>query len=112
MTEKLSALEGNQTITLPHISNAITESGKEILGFKEPNCKRGKPSDQLNQMSLEHKQRLVKIRNTTDIEKMKELKQKRNNILKNITEIVNKIKEERIGAILDELQSVSDGRRC
>lgn len=40
MTEKLSALEGNQTITLPHISNAITESAKESFGFKEPICKR------------------------------------------------------------------------
>lgn len=33
--------------------------------------------DQLHQMSLEQKQLRVKIRNTTDVEKMKELKQKK-----------------------------------
>ena len=59
-------------------------------------------------MSLEQNQLRVKIRNTTDIEKITELKRKRNNILKNITKRVNKIKEERIDAILHELESVNE----
>ena len=62
-------------------------------------------------MSLEQNQLRVKIRNTTDIEKITELKRKRNNILKNITKRVNKIKEERIDAILHELESVNDDHR-
>ena len=77
MKEKLSALEENQSIILPHISNAIIESAKESFGFKEPICKREMSDDQLHQMSLEQKQLRFKIRNTTDVEKMKELKQKK-----------------------------------
>ena len=82
LTEKLSALEENNSITLHHIKNAITESARESLGFKEPNCKREKSDNQLHQMSLEQKQLRIKIRNTTDIEKIIELRRKRNNILK------------------------------
>ena len=62
-------------------------------------------------MLLEQKQLHVKIRNTTDIKKVIELKQKRNNILKNMTKRVNKIKEDRIDAILHELESVNDDLR-
>ena len=59
-------------------------------------------------MSLEQKQLRVKIRNTTDIEKTIELRRKKNNILKNMTKRVNKMKEDRIDAILHELESVND----
>ena len=45
------------------------------------------------------------------IEKIIELKQKRNNILKNITKSVNEIKEKQIDAILHELESASDDNR-
>ena len=62
-------------------------------------------------MSLEQKQLRVKIRNTTDIKKVIELKQKKNNILKNMTKRVNKIKEDRIDATLHELESVNDDHR-
>ena len=62
-------------------------------------------------MLLEQKQLRVKIRNTTDIKKVIELKQKRNNILKNMTKRVNKIKEDRIDATLHELESVNDDHR-
>ena len=62
-------------------------------------------------MSLEQKQLRVKTRNTTDIEKIIELKRKRNNILKNMTKRVNKIKEKRIDAILHELEIVNDDHR-
>ena len=62
-------------------------------------------------MLLEQKQLRVKIRNTTDIKKVIELKQKRNNILKNLTKRVNKIKEDRIDATLHELESVNDDHR-
>ena len=59
-------------------------------------------------MSLEQKQLRVKIRNTTDIEKTIELRRKKNNILKNMTKKVNKMKEDRIDEILHELESVND----
>ena len=59
-------------------------------------------------MSLEQKQLRVKIRNTTDIEKTIELRRKKNNILKNMTKRVNKMKEDRIDEILHELESVND----
>ena len=108
LTEKLPALEENNSVTLPHIKNAITESAKERLGFREPSCKREKSDDQLHQMSLEQKQLRVKIRNTTDIEKTIELRRKKNNILKNMTKKVNKMKEDRIDEILHELDSVND----
>ena len=111
LTEKLSTLEENKSITLPHIKNAITESAKENLGFKVPSCKKEKSDDQLHQMPLEQKQLRVKIRNTTDIKKIMELKRKRNNILKNMTKRFSKIKEERIDAILHELESVNDDHR-
>ena len=62
-------------------------------------------------MSLEQTQLHVKIRNTTDIEKIIELKRKRNNILENMTKRVNKVKEERIDAILHKLKSVNDDHR-
>ena len=62
-------------------------------------------------MLLEQKQLRVKIRNTTDIKKVIELKRKRNNILKNMTKRVNKIKEDRIDATLHELESVNDDHR-
>ena len=92
-------------MTLPHINNTVTESAKESLGFKESNCKRNN-----SLLNLKQKQLRVKIRNTSDIEKIKELKRKRNNILKNMIKRVNKIKEERDG-ILHELESVNDDRR-
>ena len=63
----------------------------------------------MRQISLELKQLRVKIRNTTDIEKIIELKRKRNNFLKNIIKRVNKIKEKRIEAIL--LENVYDDHR-
>ena len=62
-------------------------------------------------MSLEQKQLRDKIRNTTAIEKIIELKRKRNNILKNMTKSVNEIKEEQIDAILHELEGVNDDHR-
>ena len=111
LTEKLSALEESQLITLPHIKNAITESAKESLGFREPNCKREKSDDHLHQISLEQKQLRVIIINTTDIEKIIKLKRKRNNILKNMTKRVNEIKEKQIDAILHELESVNDDHK-
>ena len=109
--EKLSALAENQSITLSRIKNCITESAKQSLSFKEPNGKREKSDEQLHQMLLEQKQLSVKIINTTMIEKVIELKQKRNNILKNITKSVNEIKEKQIDAILHELESASDNNR-
>ena len=63
-------------------------------------------------MSQDQKQLRVKIRNTTNIEKIIELKRKRNNILKNMTKRVNKIKEEPIDAILHELESVTMITEC
>ena len=62
-------------------------------------------------MSLEQKQLRVKIRNTTDIEKITELKRKRNNILKNMTKRVNKIKEKQVDTILYKLENVNDDHR-
>ena len=62
-------------------------------------------------MSLEQKQLPVKIRNTTDIEKIIELRRKRNNILKSMTKRVNEIKEDQIDAILHELESADDDHR-
>ena len=62
-------------------------------------------------MSLEEKQLRVEIRNTTDIRKIIELKRKKNNIPKNMTKRVNKIKEEQIDAILYQLESVNDDHR-
>ena len=111
LTEKLSTLKENKSVTLPHIKNAITKSAKESLGFKKPNFEREKSDEQLYQVLLEQKQLRVKIRNTTDIKKVIELKQKRNNILKNLTKRVNKIKEDRIDATLHELESVNDDHR-
>ena len=62
-------------------------------------------------MSLEPKQLRVKIGNTTDIQKIIELKRKRNNILKNMTKRVNKIKEKQTDAVLYELDIVNDDHR-
>ena len=62
-------------------------------------------------MSLEQRKLRVKIRNITDIEKIIELKQKRNNILKNMTKTVTKIKEEQVDTIPHKLESVNDDHR-
>ena len=60
---------------------------------------------------LKQKQLRVKIRSTTVIERIIKLKQKRNNILENMTKRVNEIKVKQTDAILHELESVNDDRR-
>ena len=77
-------------------------SRKKNLRFKEPNCKNEKSEDQIHKMSLEQKKLRIKIKNTTDIDKIIELKQKRINILKNMTKRVNKIKQKQIASVLDK----------
>ena len=111
LIKNLSALQENSSVTLPRIKNAITESARERLAFKEPNCKREMSGDQLHQMSLEQEQLRVKIRNTTDIQQIIELRRNWNNILKNMTKTVNEIKEDRIDAILHELERVNHDHR-
>ena len=60
---------------------------------------------------LKQKQLRVKIRSTTVIERIIKLKQKRNNILENMTKRVNEIKVKQTDAILHELESVNDDCR-
>ena len=108
--EELKSENKNPTVWT-EMKVIIKEVAKEQLGYENKEKKRQVMDRKAANMSKQQQKLRLQIENTTDINKINELKKERKRILKNITKRVKEIREKEIEDIIKEVEDAKDDTR-